>query len=123
MLANHFGRDMLDEGFASVQLVNFELVEVETGDVLAYVSKPKRQRQPDIAATDYADLDVVTREKFGLAVGVHPAPRFGKFVHPLETTFAGALLDGIHYVVIWQLVATLCIRNIIPHISRVEPIR
>src|ERR1700749_4825467 len=65
-----FGRNMLDVGLAGIQLFNFGLIEVESGDALANVGKPECERKSNVPAADNSDLDTLIRKK--LRFTVHP---------------------------------------------------
>jgi len=65
---------MLDVGLPGVQLVDFFLVGVETGDALAHVRKAQCQGQAHVAAPDNSDLDIFSAEKFRLALRGHLSP-------------------------------------------------
>jgi hypothetical protein len=65
-----FGRNVLDVGLAGVQLFNFGLIEVESGDALADVGKPECEWKSHVPAADDSDLDALIRKE--LRFTVHP---------------------------------------------------
>ena len=71
MLADLFGGDVLDVGLASVELVDFGLVEVEARDSVSHIGEAQRQRQSHVAAADDSDVRVLACEKLRLTVRAH----------------------------------------------------
>ena len=72
VLADFIGRNMLDVCLTCVELIDLEFVEIETRHSMAHIGKTQREREPDVAATDDPDLEVLPCKKLRLALGAHP---------------------------------------------------